>query len=412
MDLNLHAMKSQLMKNSFFICACAALLGTVFHACTRREQAQRDGWTLDLEKAYPHKSLVLQDVADVRYIRLETDSTFLVAGDKVSCLTDETIGFIGNKSGQMLFFSRADGKKAFAFNRKGRGPEEYLYVGDLAYDDARAEAYLWCIMEGAFKVYDPSGKYKRTLPLRNARKGDFPIVTQVLDAGDYLLCSQNRPKGYAIHYLLDKQTPSKSVLLDSVPASQVINIYLQQQTAEGIRSAAPEVASVSLSGGKMIVSDYSCDTIFCIREKGADQDGCDGQDDCTIRKEEVKAPYIVRTPSVHAPTNQTIVNYQGESQDWIFLIRTELAYDFNKQEGFPQRCYGLQKSTGEIFEVEFKDADFQKGGNALHRSASYLNVFDLKKAASAGEILNPDVKRLVEGLSEDDNGLVRIVDYR
>lgn len=406
MKSNLHTMKLEMRKHSFFIGACVALMGTACYSCTGREQVQSDGWTLNLEKAYPHKSLVLQDVADVKYVRLETDSTFLVAGNKVSCLTDETIGFIDNKSGQMLFFSRADGKKAFSFNRKGRGPEEYLYVGDLAYDDARDEAYLWCIMEGAFKVYDSSGKYKRTLPLRNARKGDFPIVTQVLDAGDYLLCSQNRPKGYALHYLLDKQTPSKSVLLDSVPASRVVNIYLQQQTAAGIRSAAPEVASVSLSGGKMIVADYSSDTLFCIRKEGILEKGD------FVGKEDAKVPYIVRTPSVHASTNQALVSYQGESQDWIFLIRTELSYDFNKQEGFPQRCYGLQKSTGEIFEVDFKDADFQKAPGALHRSASYLQVFDLKEAASAGEILNPDVRRWVEGLTEDDNGLVRIVDYR
>ena len=41
-----------------------------------------------------------------------------------------------------------------------------------------------------------------------------------------------------------------------------------------------------------------------------------------------------------------------------------------------------------------------------------LTVKGYYRGASAGEILNPDVRRWVEGLTEDDNGLVRIVDYR
>lgn len=81
--------------------------------------------TLDLKGDCPKREVLLQDFWEVEYVPLETDSTFLVASNRPWYVGEDYVGFMDNRTGNMLFFDIATGKKSFCVNRKGPGPEEY-----------------------------------------------------------------------------------------------------------------------------------------------------------------------------------------------------------------------------------------------------------------------------------------------
>ena len=117
--------------------------------------------TIDMEKSYPKKELAINDIWEMEYIALETDSLFLVSGGQPQHVGENKLGFVDNRTGNLLFFDAKTGKKAFCINRKGAGPEEYKSVGALVMDEKTGEIFAWSIIDGTFQVYDAQGKCRQ-----------------------------------------------------------------------------------------------------------------------------------------------------------------------------------------------------------------------------------------------------------
>lgn len=378
------------MKTHLFI--LILLLGCLWGACSEQQNSSAECWYIDIEKDYPKLDLSLQDLAEVHYIPLETDSIFLVSSGKIVCSTNNNIAFIDNKTGNILVYSLKSGKKDFVINRKGGGPEEYLVIGSVVLDEKNLHVYAWSIMEGVIKVYDKNGNYIQTLPLRNYKKGDYLYLTNMIDFGEYILCSQNRRGGPTIHYLLNKEIPGKTILLDSVPSQKVVDIYLQNKKNNVISSVSPEVTPTTKNENYTILADYSCDTIYSIDNQNL-----------------VKKPYIVRTPSTQLLPCNKILNYDGECDDWIFLTSIELTYDFNTKEGLHKKHYGLQKTTKKIYEISLLNSDFINSQYIeLSKKNYFFKTYDLKKENQSKLICNEKLNNMVDSLDEEDNGIIMV----
>ena len=113
------------MKSTVFISMFASAI--MLASCS--QSADTGMITIDVEKSYPKKELDINDLWEVKYIALETDSTFLVPGGLPWHVGENKLGFVDNRTGNLLFFDAKTGKKAFCINRKGPGPEEYKSVG-------------------------------------------------------------------------------------------------------------------------------------------------------------------------------------------------------------------------------------------------------------------------------------------
>ena len=151
--------------------------------------ADKGMMTIDVEKSYPKKELAIDDLWEVEYIALETDSIFLLPGGQPQHIGESKLGFVDNRTGNLLFFDAKTGKKAFCINRKGQGPEDYISVGALVMDEKAGEIFAWNIMYGTFQVYDEQGKYLRTLPMHNKRKDEYLYITNFINLDDNrLLC--------------------------------------------------------------------------------------------------------------------------------------------------------------------------------------------------------------------------------
>ncbi len=97
---------------------------------------------VDVTKTYPQKEIVLQDIANVEYIPLETKNDALIEDAKsvVYCSKDTII--VHNKvKGDLLFFN-GKGKFISNFNRKGQSGEEYIYGFKAVFDKQQKELFI------------------------------------------------------------------------------------------------------------------------------------------------------------------------------------------------------------------------------------------------------------------------------
>ena len=347
--------------------------------------------TIDVEESYPKKELLINDLWEVEYITLETDSTFLVSSRQPHFVGESKLGFVDNRTGNLLFFDAKTGKKAFCINRKGAGPEEYKSVGALVMDEKAGEIFAWSIIDGTFQVYDAQGIHLRTLPMRNKKKDEYLYITNFINLDDdRLLCSSHNIKGYAVHYLQNKKT-GLTTIVDSIPNEQYVSEYIFAQKDGVTYSTAPNLTPFVHTSEGLVYADHSNDTLYRMT---------DGM---------TPSPFIVRIPRVKETEPNKILRFDNETDDWMFLSGIEMAYDFSQNKGLHQINYGVEKESGEIFELTFVHPDYEgKEYSPAALNARYYSSGELFTALEDGK-LKGKLKEIASTLGEEDNGVIMLL---
>ena len=347
--------------------------------------------TIDMEKSYPKKELAINDIWEMEYIALETDSLFLVSGGQPQHVGENKLGFVDNRTGNLLFFDAKTGKKAFCINRKGAGPEEYKSVGALVMDEKAGEIFAWSIIDGTFQVYDAQGIHLRTLPMRNKKKDEYLYITNFINLDeDRLLCSSHNIKGYAVHYLQNKKT-GLTTIVDSIPNEQYVSEYIFAQKDGVTYSTAPNLTPFVHTSEGLVYADHSNDTLYRMT---------DGM---------TPSPFIVRIPRVKETEPNKILRFDNETDDWMFLSGIEMAYDFSQNKGLHQINYGVEKESGEIFELTFVHPDYEgKEYSPAALDARYYSSGELFTALEDGK-LKGKLKEIASTLGEEDNGVIMLL---
>ena len=375
------------MKKNPFISIIA--LVTMLSGCGQATETEMI--TIDVEKSYPKKELSINNLWEVEYVALETDTTFLVAGGQPWHVGENKLGFVDNRTGSLLFFDAKTGKKAFCINRKGAGPQEYKSVGDLVMDEKAGEIFTWSIFDGTFQVYDEQGNYLRTLQMHNRRKDEYSYITNFINLDDAnLLCSSNNMKGYAIHYLLNKKS-GQTVLIDSISNERYVSEYIFAEKDGVTYSTAPSLAPFIQTSDGIVYADHSNDTLYRMTDNMT------------------PSAFIARTPKVKETQPNKILKFDNETNDWMFLSSIEMAYDFSKNEGLHRTDYGVEKASDKIFEVKFIIPDYE----GMEYTPSSLNCHyytadQLLTALEEGK-LKGKLKEIVQHLDEEDNGVVMML---
>lgn len=347
--------------------------------------------TIDMEKSYPKKELAINDIWEMEYIALETDSLFLVSGGQPQHVGENKLGFVDNRTGNLLFFDAKTGKKVFCINRKGAGPEEYKSVGALVMDEKAGEIFAWSIIDGTFQVYDAQGIHLRTLPMRNKKKDEYLYITNFINLDDdRLLCSSHNIKGYAVHYLQNKKT-GLTTIVDSIPNEQYVSEYIFAQKDGVTYSTAPNLTPFVHTSEGLVYADHSNDTLYRMT---------DGM---------TPSPFIVRIPRVKETEPNKILRFDNETDDWMFLSGIEMAYDFSQNKGLHQINYGVEKESGEIFELTFVHPDYEgKEYSPTALNARYYSSGELFTALEDGK-LKGKLKEIASTLGEEDNGVIMLL---
>ena len=119
---------------------------------------------VDVLARYSEKKIILQDIADIEYIPLESNSDVLLTFPSIKYLSDKYIVAINGSRGDIFTFGR-DGKIVSHFNKRGRGPQEYNTIHSIAFDEKAEEFYISdpSSSDSKIQVYSKEGDYLRSL---------------------------------------------------------------------------------------------------------------------------------------------------------------------------------------------------------------------------------------------------------
>ena len=161
--------------------------------------------TIDTNKKYPFKEIILNDLADITYIPIETNNHVLINNgiNALSHFSDKYIIIVNYKSYDCYIFDR-NGKIINFFNHKGQGPNEYLNIIGITADEVKKEIYIVDHpQKHRILVYSFDGDFIRTLSLpSNTTIGTIHNFDK-----ETLLCEDNNHKNgnKKPYFLLSKQ---------------------------------------------------------------------------------------------------------------------------------------------------------------------------------------------------------------
>ena len=385
----------------------------VFTTGCSSDKQLKDGLPfIDIRKNYPEKEIILDEIADITYIHLNTENDDYLYQGTISNVTENTIVVYDNSTGSILFFSK-DGYPKTRFNRRGQGPDEYITVRKIFYDEKADDVFVLAIPNPEILlVYSSTGEYKRKLVLP---KGTF--INQFLSFDDESLFVYNARAETKRNTQDKKELPEDFFYIPFVRISKEdgelldcielydSNIVLKDDRYFKDREFSPIglTSRVIKCAEGLLLCNPESDTVFL------------------YNKELTLTPLICKTPLVSALDPMVYMNNcvdEGKYQFMeVFTIRWEEgAYPF------PVKYFMRDKKTGEIFRQkiilpDYKGKEFiisplQSGTDYENGPWFELDLIELKDAYEENR-LSGKLKELVATLNEmEDNNVFMFVNFK
>lgn len=350
---------------------------------------------IDLDCSYPKKELSVQMLSKVRYILFETDSTCLLRDNLPLCISKEYIIFYNKNTGSLLLFDH-NGKKVRSIRKKGMGPEEYMGIRAVAYDERTHEMYCVVSFDKEVKVYTEEGAFQRALPLK---AGTF--LEYLFDYNDsLLLCWNNNIEGSSEYYFMHKKDTMAFETIYTIPFEKKIDRDIVVRSHLSAISIETPVTPLVFQGKDYLVAEPSSDTVYRLKDR-------------TILE-----PVFCRTPSASHMSPEVLLDYGLENKDFLFITAVERQYDFQAMEGLHKKFYVLEKSTGEIYSTLIFNSDypddpdfhFSTYGIVSGRWVNYYSSEKLREALDNHQ-LSGELKEIASKLHEEDNGVLMMIDF-
>ena len=361
---------------------------------------------MDVQKSYPEKNFVLQEIADIRYIPLETsdkvllptDWRFLRFGgtDKNGNIIISSLSGFGNED---IFTFDENGKAVRKINRHGHGNGEYPEIDKIIYDKQADELLVY---DGkTMFVYSPDGTYKRSF--------DFRVESYISDVHPI---DKNRMAGYVsrnkVAHPLAIYSSSDGSVIENIdmeyPERLFEHLEVQVPLGDGrfftqVRGAGDKKPLVRVKEG-LIVNEASSDTIYRLGRLGN------------------LSPVIARVPSVNSMATPVFLWVDYASDRYYFMTQRK---SDPAAEVLPKRNLIYDRKDGNIYEGKITDSDrngmepglpdlidSRNGKTSLYFVLSPLRLIEaLEKGELSGEL-----KKIAESVKEDDNVVLMIATFK
>jgi hypothetical protein len=392
------------MKNLIYL---SALLAVTALSCDPKEAGPVPMFDVT-QTSLPTKELILQDIATVEYIPLETKDAFLLGQyPNIHYIDDEIIvanDWIGN-SGPIMFFDRKSGKAIDSFSRKGRGPGEYGSVGDIAVDRDAGEIFL---TEGSYTlgrksplhVYDLHGKHLRSLEIR---RGGLKDYLHVYDDQHLFLYDMD----------VDSPMPYKLISRTDTTSTHLPLKFPARDFRSGNAERDNEIEQAVYSGTNVLKTREG----YIFSEPGVD----------TIyqwnRGNGKLTPLVALTPAFNSMSVPVALFTTGQSSDYLFFEIEECKrYDLDELD---HRKYDFSdvvydKTDGQFYECNIRNGDHVERGwvnipNISSNPVNYppgqfvevIQALELVDLHEKGKLQGP-LAELAATLKEDDNPVLMI----
>lgn len=361
--------------------------------------------TIDTNKKYPFKEFILNDLADITYIPIETNNDVLINNgiNALSHFSDKYIIIVNYKSYDCYIFDR-NGKIINFFNHKGQGPNEYLNITGITVDETKREIYIVDHpQKNRIMVYSFDGDFIRKLSL--------PAKTTIGTIHNFdnetLLCEDNnhRNGNKKPYFLISKQNGHIINELDIIFNKERISPRFYQKTGEkGVMAIAYGYNPIIRFNEDFIIGDISHDTIY------------------QYSKNKTLTPILVKTPSIYSQDPQIMVIPEFKTPKLFFLERTERKFNFEEKKGFEREKIVYDYNSGFFYKYVLKNKDYpnqnfylNSGGYAYRAEKNTLCQFipaeELIEANDNGELHGP-LKEIIKKLKIDDNPVLMIIKFK
>lgn len=371
---------------------------------TQKAKKEQGLVTLDVTKDYPEKKIVLQDLADVKYIPLETKKNALLP-NSAGCLgyvSDSLI--VARTSDNEIVLFNGDGSVRSSFRHVGQGSKEYQYIIGMAVDPKAQEIFIVdYLLKYRMQVYSFTGQYKRTLPI------PYKMILNSLQdfSADCLLACDmdvnqgisNRAKPYM---LLSKKTGEIVKELDIHFTKRMSNRMSKPFGENQTISAALGYDPIVRCEDSYVIGDLSADTIYTYTPQG------------------VLSPMLVRTPPVLSMETPKVLLPDYRAGSYFFYL-VDFEFDFETRTGFPDKYMVYDYAAGKTYVCKLVNRDCEEqeiqlgdGGvtNKAWNTACYtIPSSDLVEQSEAGKVHGP-LKEIAAGRTDDDNPVLAIVRFK
>ncbi|MDD2954294.1 MAG: 6-bladed beta-propeller [Parabacteroides sp.] len=361
---------------------------------------------LDVNEVYPQKEVVAQNLGNIRYIRLETQSKALLGDNMSPTISKDGFFFYGFSSGDIIGFD-LDGKLLINFNHKGQGANEYTNIQKVAFDKENGEIFV--LTQGkspSILAYDTQGEplYSYSIPDTLSAWNIVALNKKALLIWDI----KNTPpllNGTLAFTWKERPAPNPSpyVILDKKDGSIIsrLPLSIKERFRHFIMTRVDGYSYVYIAQQNsltpymdgFILNEYTSDTTFWIDK------------DQTIK------PIFTRTPSVRSDLLKGKLCEVLALTDSYACIRT---ISLNTEEaqpgvGLKEHILLLDRKAGNIAECIFRDENFKGKDGILPRPISSNNKLyfmlypHVLKEAETKHSLSGELEKLTQSLKDDDN---------
>ncbi len=365
---------------------------------------------IDVNADYPEKEICLQDVAKVSYIPLETTDDFLLS-DVSSVIEVSSKGIVFANSDKAYLF-HPDGRARLVLDKKGEGPGEYRFAPFVKIDWEREEIFAHDENQKAVLVYSLDGTFKHQLEIgMTLRDNDF-----VSDNNGHLVMYREK-QGKLEEGIIDP--PYRPVILLSKDDGKVDSLsylldyyttmFMKMSVGDNVFQVKISDFSLKRLSDEVYLNEIYSDTIYRLSGR------------------ELK-PFVTRIPSVkNDEKGKYLLKLKGIVPFRYFFRLQEKELSMGNRSGMAIKISdGENKElmydvkTGEICSPKFthKECQADLSFNNLrfdicdkNKACMVLEALDLIEALEAGE-LSGELKSLAEGLKEDDNPVLMLVEFK
>lgn len=376
-------------------------LSAIMLACTDSKTTSPSLITVNVEENYPEKELILQDFADVEYVKLETTDELVNKGIVKAIGKDIIVVTNGNNDGDIFIFDRKTGKGIQKINRKGQGGEEYIVMTEIVLDEENKEMFVLDYTGRKIIVYDLQGTYKRDFKFADE---SYYQYTYNYDKNHLLTFKGYSPEiesEKSCHILISKQD-GKIVRKFEFPSAEIESpVYIGMHEKYGEIVVAPLFfLTVPMPDGWRFTRT-SCDTIYQY------SDG-------------VMQPAILRSPSIHSTPSKTFLYPTAVMDRYCFMYTQKKKLNTKTMGGFPttELVYDAQENalfTATVYNDDFlekKSISFiSKPVNEEIAVCQTLYAMNLVEAYQAGK-LKGRLKEIAATLGEEDNPVLLLVKHK
>lgn len=356
---------------------------------------------IDMHKEYPEKTIRLQEVAQVKYLPLETRDDVLFNGTIVNLSTEGIAGF-NKKQGDILLFD-GKGKAVGSFNHLGQGPKDYPKIFHLDVDWKQKEVYVQDNLRQKIRIYAPDGTYLRAFNVQGTmREGDMYHFSDTHLV--YYKNPETRPFApYQPVTLCSKKDGSTTSLSFTKKEDNVVK-------ATGgpfgdMKLASKHVCSLQKLGDEVYVNEVTSDIIYRI------------EDASTL------TPVVQRTPSYEAENGKDFfLMLRGVTPRYYFFKRQQALLEFqgNAATDTKSTYVAYDRKDKSVCQPTFVNNDYPSMDIPLKivmqcagdTQSCYLllEAFKLKEALAEGK-LKGELKAIAEKLDEEDNPVIMLMDF-